>query len=114
MPSNLNHSSELGRLATISLCSQPLNGFSETEARTTHPHSGVKEMRAARKLSGAFIMAGLVAAGLVISVQPAAAEPMGSYKGQTMFCSAIRTAASSVPSATASDILWALYEANCG
>ena len=70
-------------------------------------------MRAVRKLTGALVMAGMVAGVLAVSVAPAAAEPMGSYKGQTMFCSAIRTAASSVPSATAEAILWALYEAKC-
>jgi hypothetical protein len=70
-------------------------------------------MRAVRQLTGALVMAGMVAGVLAVSVTPAAAEPMGNYKGQTMFCSAIRTAASSVPSATAADILWALFDAKC-
>ena len=70
-------------------------------------------MRAVRKLTGALVMAGMVAGVLAVSVTPAAAETMGTYNGQTMFCSAIRTAASSVPSATAEAILWALYNARC-
>jgi hypothetical protein len=71
-------------------------------------------MRMVKKLTGALVVAGMVAGGLVVTATPAAAEPMGVHKGQTMFCSAIRTAASSVPSATAEAILWALYEAKCG
>jgi hypothetical protein len=71
-------------------------------------------MRTIKKLTGAVMMAGMVAGALAVSATPASAEPMGNYKGFIMMCSAIRTAASSVPSATASSILWALYEAKCG
>jgi hypothetical protein len=70
-------------------------------------------MRIVKKLTGALVMAGLVAGVLAVSATPAAAEPVGNFKGQTMLCSAIRTAASSVPSATAEAILWALYESKC-
>lgn len=70
-------------------------------------------MRTIKNLTGAFVMAGLVALGLGVTATPASAESMGNWKGQIMFCSAIRTAASSVPSATAADILWALYESKC-
>jgi hypothetical protein len=71
-------------------------------------------MRTLGQLRGGFIMAGLVAAALTINATPASAEPSGVLNGKVMFCSAIRTAASSVPSATASSILWTLYEAKCG
>ena len=72
-------------------------------------------MRAVRKLTGALVMAGMVAGVLAVSATPAAAEPTGNIRGVTMFCSAIRTAASTLQSAgvTASEILWALYEAKC-
>lgn len=60
-------------------------------------------------------MASLVAGVLAVSATPAAAEPMGTWKGQTMFCSAIRTAASTLENAgvPAAEILWALYESKC-
>jgi hypothetical protein len=70
-------------------------------------------MRTVKKLTGALVMAGMVAGALVVSATPAAAEPVGNLRGQTMFCSAIRTAAFSVPSITAAEILMALYEARC-
>ena len=70
-------------------------------------------MRIVKKLTGAFVMAGMVAGVLAISATPAAAEPVGSLRGITMFCSAIKTAALSVPSVTAAEILQALYDAKC-
>jgi hypothetical protein len=70
-------------------------------------------MRTVKKLTGALVMAGMVAGALVVSATPAAAEPVGNYKGFIMMCSAIKTAAESVPSATAAQILMALYEAKC-
>ena len=70
-------------------------------------------MRTVKKLTGALVMAGMVAGALIVSATPAAAEPMGTLRGQTMFCSAIKTAAESVPSVTAAEILMALYDARC-
>jgi hypothetical protein len=70
-------------------------------------------MRTVKNLTGALVIAGMVAFGLGATATPASAESMGTFKGMIMFCSAIRTAASSVPSATAADVLWALYDSKC-
>ena len=43
-------------------------------------------MRAARKLSGAFVMAGLVAAALVLNVAPASAQSKAPHNGEWKAC----------------------------
>jgi hypothetical protein len=47
-------------------------------------------MRAVRKLTGAFVMAGFVAAALAVSVTPAAAEAGGPHSGEWKACTWIK------------------------
>jgi hypothetical protein len=71
-------------------------------------------MRTVKNLTGALVMAGMVAGALVVSVTPAAAQPADGSKGFIMFCSAIQTAASSAKSSVAASILQSLFDSVCG
>jgi hypothetical protein len=68
-----------------------------------------------RQLTGALVIAGMVAGALVVSVAPAAAEPSAPHEGSLKACSAIRTAASTLEMSNrpAADILWAIYARFC-
>jgi hypothetical protein len=55
-------------------------------------------MRTVKKLTGALVMAGMVAGALVVSATPASAEPSGMMPDMSIkACSAIMSAASSAP-----------------
>ena len=71
-------------------------------------------MRTVKKLTGALVMAGMVAGALVVSVVPAAAEPSGLHGGQWKACSYIKTAADNAPNEDVKAVLYSIFNAFCG
>ena len=72
-------------------------------------------MRKVKKLSGALVMAGMVASALVVSVAPASAEPNGVMPDLSIkACSAIMSAASSAPDGSVQEaVLRGIFDRFC-
>jgi hypothetical protein len=72
-------------------------------------------MRTIKKLTGAVMMAGMVAGALVVSVAPASAEPNGVMPDLSVkACSAIMSAASSAPDGSVQEaVLLGIFDRFC-
>ena len=72
-------------------------------------------MRTVKKLTGALVMAGMVAGALVVSATPAAAEPNGVMPDFSIkACSAIMSAASSAPDGSVQEaVLLGIFNKFC-